>query len=147
MPLEPAPDDIDEVLAAARNLAEMLEASDRAIALREARRAVETDAEASAAFAEFEAAGRVVSAAVASGNEPTFDERDALDEAKNVARRNPLLWELLRRQADYVELVKQIESVLFRAAPRPSLGVVGHRSAAGGSAATEGGAAESEAGA
>jgi cell fate (sporulation/competence/biofilm development) regulator YlbF (YheA/YmcA/DUF963 family) len=116
------PDDIEEVLAAARRLAECLEASDRHVALTQARRAVEGDPDARELFAEFDAAGRRIQATVAAGEEPSQEERMDLERLRHRARHDQALQELLRTQADYVELLSAIERTVFRRAPS-----MGHR--------------------
>ena len=122
--MESAPDDIEDVLASARQLAEALAASDRAIALREARRAIESDPEAERLFQEFDAVGRRIQGAAQSGLEPDMEDRIALNQAKNEAAGHPALWELLRRQADYVELLVAIDRTIFENAPRMGRGLV-----------------------
>ena len=116
--MEPRPDDIEEVLARAQDLAEALEASDRHVALRAARRAVENDPMALETFQRFDAVGRRVREAAQAGEEPDLHDREELDEIAREARSDPALWELLRCQADYVEMLLLIDRSVFRSAPR-----------------------------
>jgi cell fate (sporulation/competence/biofilm development) regulator YlbF (YheA/YmcA/DUF963 family) len=112
-----APDDIEEVLEAALRLAEVLEASDRHIALQVARRAVENDPEARATFEAFDAVGRRIRESVAAGEQPDHEDRVELERLRYQARTDQHLQELLRAQADYVELLRAVEDTVFRRAP------------------------------
>jgi len=116
--MELRPDDLEEVLSRAQELAEAIEASDRHVALRAARRAVENDPMSMETFHRFDAIGRRVSEAAMAGEEPDHQDRAELDEIAMDARSDPALWELLRCQADYVEMILVVDQTLFRSAPR-----------------------------
>ena len=92
--------------------------SDRAVALRAARREVEGDEESRELFHRLHHAGAQVAAAAARGEAPSRDDLDHLEEVRRLACTHPALQELLRRQADYVELVVALDGVIFREAPR-----------------------------
>jgi len=112
-----APDDIEEVLEAALRLAEAIEASDRHIALQVARRAVENDPEALRTFQEFDAVGRRIRESVEAGEQPDHEDRMDLERLRHQARTDRHLQDLLRAQADYVELLRAVEGTVFRRAP------------------------------
>lgn len=113
---EPRPDDINEVLAEARRLAKAVAESDRAIALNAAVIAVQNDPEARELFARFQAAGREMRAAGDGADDSGARER--LAECHQAVRANPVLQDLLRAQADYMELAVRLEEVIYSQAPR-----------------------------
>jgi cell fate (sporulation/competence/biofilm development) regulator YlbF (YheA/YmcA/DUF963 family) len=103
---------MDELLAQARRLAEMIAQHPRTLAFHEAIAAVEADPEAQKAQRAYSTAVEEVHRREAEGRPVEPDHKRAINAAAEGVRRSPVLVRLLKAQAEYAEMLDSVQAIL-----------------------------------
>ncbi|MCC7138245.1 MAG: YlbF family regulator [Planctomycetes bacterium] len=103
---------MDDVLAQARKLADLISGHARTQALRDAVAAVEADAEAKRVQSDYAHAVETVREREMTGKPVEPDQKRALVAAAEAVRRSPVLLRMLQANADYVEMMEAVQATL-----------------------------------